>query len=477
MPFDGSGNYVPIAAPDFPAVAGTTIRSSQYNNQINDIAAALSDCLTRSGQSTASADQPMGGKKHLNVAAAALRTQYARAAEAQDGTLTYLTSVAGTDTITAVAPLSLAAYVAGQAFRFISAGANTGPATLNINSIGAVALTKYGTTALEAGDIPAGAAVTVVYDGVRFQLQTVALSPKQPLDATLTALAGLATGADQLPYSTGTDTFSQTPFSSFARTMLDDAAAKNLLSTIGSLGHGTKTKTAAYTVVEADRGNLIALDGTFTLSLTAAATLDTFVFVASNVGTGVITIDPDGTETIDGVATITLHPGESTAITGDASTWRTWGRVKSNGVIGYKYTETSAVATGTTLVPKDDTIPQNTEGDQYLSIDYAAKTTTNRVKVEVKLSIASNVTGYMAVSLFNGGANALATAAKYLGTANAVTDITLMYEYTPASTATLTYTVRAGLNNANTTTLNGEGGARLYGGVLLSNIAITEFKA
>ena len=263
----------------------------------------------------------------------------------------------------------------------------------------------------------------------------------------------------------------------FARTMLDDAGAKNLLSTIGSLGHGTKTKTAAYTVVEADRGNLIALDGTFTLSLTAAATLDTFVFVASNVGTGVITIDPDGTETIDGVATITLHPGESTAITGDASMWRTWGRVKSNGVIGYKYAETGAVATGTTLVPKDDTIPQNTEGDQYLSIDYAAKTTTNRVKVEVKLSIASNATGYMAVSLFNGGANALATAAKYLGTANAVTDITLMYEYTPASTATLTYTVRAGLNNANTTTLNGEGGARLYGGVLLSNIAITEFKA
>ena len=232
MPFDGSGNYVPIDAPDFPAVAGTTIRSSQYNNQINDIAAALSNCLTRDGQSTASADQPMGGKKHLNVAAAALRTQYARAAEAQDGTLTYLTSVAGTDTITAVAPLSLAAYVAGQAFRFISAGANTGPATLNINSIGAVALTKYGTTALEAGDIPAGAAVTVVYDGVRFQLQTVALSPKQPLDATLTALAGLATGADKLAYSTGVDTFGETAFTPFARTVLDDADAATVRATL-----------------------------------------------------------------------------------------------------------------------------------------------------------------------------------------------------------------------------------------------------
>lgn len=35
----------------------------------------------------------------------------------------------------------------------------------------------------------------------------------QPLDATLTALAGLATGANKIPYSTGTDVFSQLDFS------------------------------------------------------------------------------------------------------------------------------------------------------------------------------------------------------------------------------------------------------------------------
>ena len=174
MPFNGAGVYNPIGSPDFPAVAATAIRAAQYNNEINDLASALTNCVTRDGQSPATADLPMGGMKHTNVAAAALRTQYARAAEVQDGTLTYLTSVAGVDTITATAPLALAAYSAGQNFRFVAAGANTDTVTLNINSLGAKAVVKHGATVLTAGDIPAGSIAEVTYDGTQFQLQAPA---------------------------------------------------------------------------------------------------------------------------------------------------------------------------------------------------------------------------------------------------------------------------------------------------------------
>lgn len=61
MPFNGSGTYTPPGA-DFPAVTGTTISSSKYNNVINDVASALTGVVTRDGQSPMTATLPMGGQ-------------------------------------------------------------------------------------------------------------------------------------------------------------------------------------------------------------------------------------------------------------------------------------------------------------------------------------------------------------------------------------------------------------------------------
>jgi hypothetical protein len=76
----------------------------------------------------------------------------------------------------------------------------------------------------------------------------------QGIDATLVALSGLATGADKLAYSTGTDTFSQTDLTSFARTILDDANAGAVRTTIG-VGTGDSPTFAGLTI--ADAGNIV----------------------------------------------------------------------------------------------------------------------------------------------------------------------------------------------------------------------------
>lgn len=59
------------------------------------------------------------------------------------------------------------------------------------------------------------------------------LAAKQPLDATLTALAAVTTAADQLIYATGSDTFSTTSFTATGRSLVDDTSTANMRTTLG----------------------------------------------------------------------------------------------------------------------------------------------------------------------------------------------------------------------------------------------------
>lgn len=99
-----------------------------------------------------------------------LRAAFAFSRQLFDGTPHMLTGVAGTNTITASSPVPFTAYVTGQTFRFTAAGSNTGATTININGLGAKALSRRDTLALAAGDILAGSVYQVTYDGTRFQL-------------------------------------------------------------------------------------------------------------------------------------------------------------------------------------------------------------------------------------------------------------------------------------------------------------------
>lgn len=171
MPRDGNGTFSLPAGN--PVVTGTTISSTVQNNTMNEVAAALTASIASDGQTTPTADLKMGAFKHKNVGNAGSRistnANYASAADVQDGTITYLTAVAGTNTVTASAPLGLAAYVTGQRFVFIPAATNSGATTLSINSIGAKNV-FYNGAASTGSDLMIGQAVEVEYDGTQFQI-------------------------------------------------------------------------------------------------------------------------------------------------------------------------------------------------------------------------------------------------------------------------------------------------------------------
>lgn len=112
-----------------------------------------------------------------------------------------LSSVAGTNTITATASASFAAYAANQLFAFVAAGTNTGATTINVSAKGAKTIQKIGGTALVAGDIVAGSAYLLVYDGANMQLitqTTVQTSQIQALAVTAAKIANNTITATQI---------------------------------------------------------------------------------------------------------------------------------------------------------------------------------------------------------------------------------------------------------------------------------------
>lgn len=168
MSYNGSGVFV-INTAGQPVVTGTVISSSTFNLLTADLATGLSTCITKDGQTTVTANIPMNNFKFTGLAAGSAATDSARLGQVQAGGATVI-SVSGTDTYTGSLLPALTAYTAGNTFTFVVPNTNTGAATLNIDALGAKAITRDGSTALVAGDLVANSEVIVIYDGTRFQL-------------------------------------------------------------------------------------------------------------------------------------------------------------------------------------------------------------------------------------------------------------------------------------------------------------------
>ena len=138
---------------------------------------------------------------------------------------------------------------------------------------------------------------------------------------------------------------------------------------------------------------------------------------------------------------------------------------------------TGAAATGTTLMPYDDTIPQITEGVQYMSLAITPRSASSTLNVSIVFT-ASQATGgvtYMTVALFRDAtANALGAVTAYTAGSNQAIPMSFDVSTASGSMAATTFYVRAGTSAAGTSTFNGNAGARLMGGVYASSITITE---
>jgi len=333
MSFNGSGTFQ-INTAGQPVVAGTVITATAFNALTADLATGLSTCVTKDGQTTVTANLPMGGNKLTGLGAGTLGTDSARLSQVQGGVASLL-GVSGIDTITGSASPQLTAYVTGQMFWFVAAGTNTGAATLNIDSLGAKNITR-GTAALAAGDIISGSIALVVYDGTQFQLLSINRSIQT--NGTIASAATTNIGAANAEYLSVSGTTTITAF---------DTVTAGIYRVLQFQGALTLTH----------NGTSLILPGAASIT-TAAGDVAGFVSLGSGNwrcqwyqrASGAAVVTPAATTSVQGVVTLAT---EAEALTG---------------------TDTSKVITPATGKAVNTRLQQNSRSADYtLTIDDAGK--------------------------------------------------------------------------------------------------------
>lgn len=197
----------------------------------------------------------------------------------------------------------------------------------------------------------------------------------------------------------------------------------------------------------------------------------------ANGGTGASTLTANNVLLGNGTSAVQfVAPGTTgNLLTSNGTTW-TSAAAPTGKLVQQVYAEYSAFASGSTVIPLDDTIPQNTEGTEFMSVSITPTSTSNYLLIQVnsQLSI-SDGTYVMIGALFRDSvASALAANYQYIAALDGAAPLTISHRLLAPSTSAITFKFRAGPSNAAATIRQNGNTARLLGAIPKSTIVVTE---
>ena len=210
----------------------------------------------------------------------------------------------GTNTYAVTLTPAITTLTAGLTINVLFTNANTTAITVNVNGLGAIAVTKDNITPLVVGDIRAGVIYTMTYDGTRFQCDCGEAFLNSP---SFTGLP-LAPTASALTNNTqiATTAYTDTALSTFKTANFLDATSsiQTQINSKNPIGTKTNGGDAAYSVLANDN---VVVTGT-ALTLPRIWTMPSAASV--NAGNEKVISDSTGTITTTNTITIAVQTGQ-----------------------------------------------------------------------------------------------------------------------------------------------------------------------
>ena len=131
-------------------------------------------------------------------------------------------------------------------------------------------------------------------------------------------------------------------------------------------------------------------------------------------------------------------------------------------------------SSGTTQIPKDNTVPQINEGTEIWNVTITPTYSTSRVGISFTAAVDASTNNRTIIIAVFRDSECISAMVNEIDTASHPKNMTLVFVDTPNTTSPVTYSARIGIDANSTWYCNSTAAGTNLGGVLLSNVRIDE---